>query len=149
MRVETDDGSTTFGSTSAAGKTVFARGTGMTSLSGIMFFSFGNYKLVPRTNPDIVLGAVSVENDVTSNSFEITPHPVRTTAMIQCEIKATNQPIMKIMNLAGQELYSIETINQQGNMHSAMIPSGLPAGMYMFKLIGDSEVQSGTFIVQP
>ncbi len=149
MRVETDDGSTTIGSTSAAGKTVLSRGTGMTSLSGIMFFSFGNYKLVPRTNADIVLGAVSVENDAVSKSFDITPHPVRTNAMIQCEIKATNQPIMKIMNISGQELFSIETINQQGNMHSAIIPSGLPAGMYMFKIIGDFEVQSGTFIVQP
>lgn len=149
MRIETDDGSTTYGSTSATGKTVLQRGTGMTSLTGIMFFSFGNYKLVPRTNSDIVLGAVSVENDMSSNRFEITPHPVRSTAMIQCEIKATTQPIMKIMNLAGQELYAIETINQQGNMHSAMIPSGLPAGMYMFKMIGDIETQTGTFIVQP
>jgi hypothetical protein len=30
-----------------------------------------------------------------------------------------------------------------------MIPSGLPAGMYMFKMIGDAEIKTGTFIVQP
>jgi hypothetical protein len=53
------------------------------------------------------------------------------------------------MNLSGQELFTIETINQKDNIHSAMIPSGLSAGMYMFKMIGDSEVKTGTFIVQP
>jgi hypothetical protein len=149
MRVETDDGSTTYGSSSSAGKTVLARGTGMKNLTGIMFFSFGNYKLVPRTNADIALGAVSIEEDVISEQFDITPHPVRTTAQIQCEINTVHQPILKIMNLSGQELHTIETIKLQGALHSAIIPSGLPAGMYMFKMIGDAEIKTGTFIVQP
>jgi hypothetical protein len=149
MRVETDDGSTTYGSTSAAGKTVLARGTGITNLTGIMFFSFGNYKLVPRTNSDITLGSVSVENDIINADIAIIPHPVRTISMIQCEMQSRKQPILTIMNLAGQELFTITTINREGSIHSAMIPSGLPAGMYMFKMIGDAEIKSGTFIVQP
>jgi hypothetical protein len=53
------------------------------------------------------------------------------------------------MNLSGQELHTIETLTLQGSLHSAMIPSGLPAGMYMFKMIGDAEIKTGTFIVQP
>ncbi len=149
MRVETDDGSTTYGSSSSAGKTVLSRGTGIKDLTGIMFFSFGNYKLVPRTNTDIELGSVSVEQDAIIGQFEIVPHPVRSIATIQCEINTTKQPILKIMNLSGQELFTIETFNQKDNIHSAMIPSGLSAGMYLFKMIGDSEVKTGTFIVQP
>ena len=149
MRVETDDGSSTYGSSSSTGKTVLARGTGMKNLTGIMFFSFGNYKLVPRTNADIALGSVSIEEDAISGQFDITPHPVRTTALIQCEINTVNKPILKIMNLSGQELHTIETLTLQGSLHSAMIPSGLPAGMYMFKMIGDAEIKTGTFIVQP
>ena len=149
MRVETDDGSSTYGSSSSSGKTVLARGTGIKNLTGIMYFSFGNYKLVPRTNADIALGAVSIEEDVISGQFEITPHPVRTTALIQCEITTINQPILKILNLSGQELHTIETLTLQGALHSAIIPSGLPAGMYIFKMIGDAEIKTGTFIVQP
>jgi hypothetical protein len=114
-----------------------------------MFFSFGNYKLVPRTNADITLGSVSIEEDAISGQFDITPHPVRTTALIQCEINTVNKPILKIMNLSGQELHTIETLTLQGSLHSAMIPSGLPAGMYMFKMIGDAEIKTGSFIVQP
>lgn len=149
MRVETDDGATTYGSTSATGKTVMSRGTGIKNLTGIMFFSFGNYKLVPRTNADIELGSVSVENDMTESSFDITPHPVHTTALIRCEVSSTKQAMFKIMNLAGQEVYSTQAINEYGNVHSAMIPAGLSAGIYIFKMLGDMEVQSGTFIVQP
>ncbi|MGA1306670.1 MAG: hypothetical protein ACO30M_02080, partial [Candidatus Kapaibacteriota bacterium] len=147
MRVETDDGATTYGSATSADKSVLNRGTKIKTITGIMYFSFGNYKLVPRDNSDVNLGSVSVEESQDFNT-EIIPHPAQPLSRIYATLSTTTSPIFQIMNIHGQKVYSSEAIHDSNDRFYGMIPSGLPSGMYMFTMSGDSDIASGTFIVQ-
>lgn len=147
MRVETDDGSTTYGSVSSGEKTALKRGTGIKSITGIMYFSFGNYKLVPRTNPDIVLGPVSVEEDVDYQT-EVIPHPAQSQSRIYANIQSSIQPIVYIMNSRGQQIATLEVLNDGSNRYYAILPAGLTPGMYSFRFVGDLQSVSGIFIAQ-
>ncbi len=55
LRVETDDGATHYGTRGTDGKIVLQRGQRLEYIRGILFYSFGNYKLVPRKDDDIGL----------------------------------------------------------------------------------------------
>lgn len=148
MRVETDDGATTYGSSTASGKTALARGTTIKNIMGIMYFSFGNYKLIPRTNNDVQLGPVSIENDVITEEPDIIPHPVRSASYIRCSMNSVRLPIVQIMNLSGRVIETLETNVLDNSVFTARIPDGLAAGAYSYRMIGDKEIKSGTFIVQ-
>ncbi|MGA1413633.1 MAG: DUF5689 domain-containing protein [Candidatus Kapaibacteriota bacterium] len=147
MRVETDDGATTYGSATSADKSVLNRGTQIKTITGIMYFSFGNYKLVPRNNSDVILGSVSVEESQDFNT-EIIPHPAQPLSRIYATLSTTTSPIFQIMNIHGQKVYSSEAIHDSNDRFYGIIPAGLPSGMYMFTMSGDSDIASGTFIVQ-
>jgi hypothetical protein len=147
MRVETDDGATTYGSATSADKSVLSRGTQIKTITGIMYFSFGNYKLVPRNNSDVILGSVSVEESQDFNT-EIIPHPAQPLSRIYATLSTTTSPIFQIMNIHGQKVYSSEAIKDSNDRFYGIIPAGLPSGMYMFTMSGASDIASGTFIVQ-
>ena len=147
MRVETDDGATTYGSATSADKSVLNRGTQIKTITGIMYFSFGNYKLVPRNNSDVILGSVSVEESQNFNT-EIIPHPAQPLSRIYATLSTTTSPIFQIMNIHGQKVYSAEAINDSNDRFYGIIPAGLPSGMYMFTMSAASDIASGTFIVQ-
>jgi hypothetical protein len=112
-----------------------------------MYFSFGNYKLVPRNNSDVILGSVSVEESQNFNT-EIIPHPAQPLSRIYATLSTTTSPIFQIMNIHGQKVYSSEAINDSNDRFYGIIPAGLPSGMYMFTMSGASDIASGTFIVQ-
>lgn len=147
MRVETDDGATTYGSATSADKSVLSRGTQIKTITGIMYFSFGNYKLVPRNNSDVILGSVSVEESQDFNT-EIIPHPAQPLSRIYATLSTTTSPIFQIMNIHGQKVYYAEAINDSNDRFYGIIPAGLPSGMYMFTMSSASNIASGTFIVQ-
>jgi len=147
MRVETDDGSTSYGSVTSAEKSALKRGTGIKSITGIMYFSFGNYKLVPRTNPDILLGPVSVEEDMRYKT-EVVPHPAQSQSRIYANIQSTIQPTLFILDSRGQQVAALEVMMDSSNRYYGIIPSGLIPGMYGFRFVGDLQSASGLFIVQ-
>lgn len=55
VRVETDDGATRYGTRGTDGKVVLQRGQRLEHIRGVLFYSFGNYKLVPRRDDDVGL----------------------------------------------------------------------------------------------
>lgn len=147
MRVETDDGATTYGSSTTAEKTALKRSTEIKNITGIMYFSFGNYKLVPRTNADIVFGSVSVE-DVSSQQVEIIPHPAQPLSKIYATVSSSIPPMLHIMNIHGQKIYSVETSMDSDKRYYAVIPHGLSSGLYLYSIKGDSDIVTGTFIIE-
>jgi hypothetical protein len=76
LRVETDDGATSYGTRGTDGKRVLQRGQRIRVLRGILFYSFGNYKLVPRKDEDIELVS-DVEHYGGAAPVRIFPQPAR------------------------------------------------------------------------
>jgi hypothetical protein len=52
------------------------------------------------------------------------------------------------MNLSGRVIETLETNVLDNSVFTARIPDGLAAGAYSYRMIGDKEIKSGTFIVQ-
>lgn len=148
-RVETDDGSTTYSVVTKTGRTVLSRGTALKSLSGIMYFSFGNYKLVPRNNEDISLGATNVEFDYISSvtTMQIMPNPAQDKALLSLQLSAPINGSIKLYSTLGAPVMELHKGLLTAGYHSFEIPSILPAGFYLCRIESGNAMQSVPFIV--
>ncbi len=109
-------------------------------LRGILFYSFGNYKLVPRKTDDFV-GYVS---DVEGNQFNVVneykleqnyPNPFNPVTTIQYNIPKEGFVQIKIYNILGQEVKTLVNMNQPaGNYKVIFDASSLSSGVYLYQI---------------
>ncbi|MEJ5261920.1 MAG: T9SS type A sorting domain-containing protein, partial [Ignavibacterium sp.] len=109
-------------------------------LRGILFYSFGNYKLVPRKSDDFV-GYVS---DVEGNQFNIVneykleqnyPNPFNPVTTIQYNIPKEGFVQIKIYNILGQEVKTLVNMSQPaGNYKVIFDASSLSSGVYLYQI---------------
>ncbi len=132
MRVETDEGSTTLATAPASRKRVLQRGTKLASLRGIMYYSFSNFKLVPRDDQDVLLEANSVEfSPLGENSIMAFPNPFAENATVAISFSYDTQAEISIVDNVG---------NKVGTLGAGFYP----AGNYVFHL-NSSDLASGTY----
>lgn len=108
-------------------------------LRGILFYSFGNYKLVPRKSDDFV-GYVSDVNDnitfVSEYKLEQNyPNPFNPITTIQYNIPKEGFVQIKVFNILGQEVKTLVNMNQApGNYKVIFDASSLSSGVYLYQI---------------
>lgn len=109
-------------------------------LRGILFYSFGNYKLVPRKSDDFVgyVSDVENENSFTVNEYNLEqnyPNPFNPVTTIQYNIPKEGFVQIKIFNILGQEVKTLVNMNQTaGNYKVIFDASSLSSGVYLYQI---------------
>ncbi len=114
-------------------------------LTGIMYYSFSNYKLVPRYNSDFVgytiVGVNDNQNEVPVNySLEQNyPNPFNPSTTISYAIPNSGNVVLKIYNVLGQELRTLINQFQSAGTHKVSFDaSRLSSGVYFYSIQADN-----------
>ncbi len=119
------------------------------SISGIMYFSFGNYKLNPRQESDFVGFATSVEENGTIptvfNLDQNYPNPFNPTTSISYDLPKNEFVSINVFDLMGREVKTLVNKEQVAGFRSVKwdatnnLGQPVSAGMYIYT------IQAGEF----
>jgi Secretion system C-terminal sorting domain len=115
------------------------------SLTGILWFGFSNYKLLPRKNDDFVDWVTDVEYDnVLPSEYALLqnyPNPFNPSTRIEFNLPVEANVTLKIFNMLGEEVQSL--LNNElksAGRHTVTFSAGnLATGIYIYRL------QAGNF----
>ncbi len=119
----------------------------MDELVGIMYYSFGNYKLIPRTDADFVNYSVDVEDDFNSvyefNLAQNYPNPFNPSTKINYSIPAEGLVTLKVYNVIGQEVATLVNDLKSAGAHTINFnASKLSSGIYLYKIDSNGFTQT-------
>ncbi len=123
------------------------QGTTIQRLTGIMFFSFGNYKLQPRTPQDFQ--NVTSVRQLSSLPEEamlgtLYPNPIshsHNTMTIPFSIAKPGEVRLSVVNLLGQEVDVLANVSYEAGKYEAQYDGhALSAGSYLIRLVADGRV---------
>ena len=119
----------------------------MDELIGIMYYSFGNYKLIPRTDADFVNYATDVNDNLTSvyefNLAQNYPNPFNPSTKINYSLQAEGLVTLKVFNILGQEVATLINDFQTAGTHSVNFDaSKLSSGIYLYKIDSNGFTQT-------
>ncbi len=114
------------------------------TLVGIMYYSFSNYKLTPRTNNDFI----GFSTDVNDNQYgqpvsykleQNYPNPFNPSTTISYAIPTEGLVTIKIYNILGQEVQSLLNQYQSPGIHKINFDAkSLTSGIYFYSIsVGD------------
>ncbi|MFN0158322.1 MAG: T9SS type A sorting domain-containing protein [Bacteroidota bacterium] len=131
---------------STFGKTILRVGNNISSLTGVIYFSFNRYKIVPRKNADFGTITTSVEIDydpIVPQSYALEqnyPNPFNPATVIEYNLPTSEIVTLKIFNMLGQEVQTLVSGAQEPGRYTVRFDgAGLSSGMYFYRL------QSGEF----
>lgn len=104
-------------------------------LTGLMYFSFGNYKLLPRTDDDFLAPVTSVEYDRLGNGFSIEAMPNFSAGDDISVVLSLDKPSHAVVSL----------VDAQGRTVRYLHAGMLPAGTMRFAVRAD--IASGSYRV--
>ncbi|MBU2507253.1 MAG: T9SS type A sorting domain-containing protein [Bacteroidetes bacterium] len=110
------------------------------SIMGIMFYSFSNYKLVPRNNGDFIGHLVVGVNDNIEipSSFTVSqnyPNPFNPTTTIVFSIPTSENVQIRVFNLLGQVVKEITNQRFSAGTHNVNFSAGnLSSGLYIYQV---------------
>ena len=126
----------------ATGKFILKKNDRISSLTGVMYFSFLRYKFVPRTDADF--GTItSVEGDPSLADGRVErfslaqnyPNPFNPSTLIRYEIPSAVNVKLVVYNLLGQEVRTLVNEMQAPGAHTIRFDgSTLASGMYLYRL---------------
>ncbi|MFO7525552.1 MAG: T9SS type A sorting domain-containing protein [Ignavibacteriaceae bacterium] len=109
-------------------------------LRGILFYSFGNYKLVPRKSDDFVGHVTNIEEikNAVVNSYELVqnyPNPFNPVTTIQYSIPEAGFVQIKIFNILGQEVAALVNMEQSSGSYKVIFDANkLSSGVYLYQI---------------
>lgn len=114
-------------------------GNFMSELRGIMYFSFGNYKLIPRTDDDFVGFLTPVEEEhavpYKYNLAQNYPNPFNPSTTISYSIKEEGLVTLKVFNILGQQVANlVNEFKTPGDYKVNFDASRLSSGIYLYKI---------------
>lgn len=117
-------------------------GDRFTNVKGILYYSFGNYKIVPRKNDDFEGYQTDVENDVLPASFELKqnyPNPFNPGTFIEYNLPESATVTLKIYDLMGREIKTlVDNDFQKPGLYKYFLNlSEFSSGVYFYKLTSD------------
>ncbi len=139
-RVELEDGSNSYHNGSGEPGTILVQlGAHFQKLKGIMYYSFSNYKLVPRKDDDFVGYTTAVKNEnslpVSFNLEQNYPNPFNPSTKIIYSIPQESKVTLKIFNILGQQVKTLVNETQrQGTYTVTFNASSLPSGIYFYNI---------------
>jgi len=111
------------------------------SLSGILLYTFGNYKLDPRSDDDFsgyIPVSVENQNNTLPEKFELNqnyPNPFNPSTIITFSIPIESKVVLKIFNILGEEVKTIvNEIKTAGKYSVTFDASGISTGIYFYNL---------------
>ncbi|MGE5500035.1 MAG: T9SS type A sorting domain-containing protein [Syntrophothermus sp.] len=149
-RVELQDGASTYNNfwdslvVKKPGYIRVKNGDQFSAISGILIYSYSNYKIFPRKNSDFEGYKTDVKNTYTgvAKDFSLTqnyPNPFNPSTSIQYSVPADGFVTLKVFNALGQEVRTL--VNQyqgSGNYKVTFNANDLPSGVYLYKLSAGS-----------
>lgn len=132
---------------SALGKTVLKVGNTIGALTGIVYYSFNQYKFVPRTNADFVNVVLTGVDEEPASAIPASytlhqnyPNPFNPSTTIRFALPSAGQTTLRVYNLLGQELATLVNDVMPAGVHAVRYnASSLPSGVYFFR------IESGSF----
>jgi DNA/RNA endonuclease YhcR with UshA esterase domain len=155
-RVELQDGNNTYHNWDATGleniPIRISQGNKFTELRGIMYYSFGNYKLIPRTNADFVGYTTSVEDQKSTplvyKLAQNYPNPFNPSTRINYSIKEEGLVTLRVFNILGQEVATlVNDIKDPGNYNVNFDANKLSSGIYLYKIDSNGFTQTKKMIL--
>jgi hypothetical protein len=127
-------------------------GNTISELTGIMFYSFGNYKLIPRMNSDFVGVVTAVEDEVSvPHEYALKqnyPNPFNPTTTIEYSLPDAGIVKVTIYNVLGQEIsILVNQFKTQGVHKITFDAKNLPSGIYFYKMESNNFVQTKKLIL--
>lgn len=114
-------------------------------LIGVLFYSFSNYKLVPRKADDFV-GLTAVDNELQEvKDYYVSqnyPNPFNPVTTIAYSLPQSGVVSLKIYNILGQEVKSLVNMDQASGSYKVIFDaSNLSSGVYLYQLnVNDYQV---------
>lgn len=109
---------------------------GISSLQGVLYYAFGKYKMVPRTNSDFgtIIGVEPI-NEIATQFWlrQNYPNPFNPVTNIVYNLPTEAEVIIKIFNLLGQEVKTlVNGIQNKGKYEVQFDGKDLASGMYIY-----------------
>lgn len=126
-------------------KTLLLEGQKISSLTGIMYYSFNYYKFVPRTDADFgtITSVPGTAVAMAPSAYALEqnyPNPFNPTTTISFSIPKSGMTTLKVYNVIGQEVATLVNGVQSMGTHTVQFnASVLASGVYFYR------IQSGTF----
>ncbi|MGE5430515.1 MAG: T9SS type A sorting domain-containing protein [Syntrophomonadaceae bacterium] len=120
--------------------TTVSTGNKFSSITGVLVYTHGNYKLFPRTNDDFkgYLSGVETAGNSVPSSYSLKqnyPNPFNPSTTIEYSIPQGSMVSLKIFNLLGQEVQTLVNQFQNGGTYKATFnASSMPSGIYFYQL---------------
>jgi hypothetical protein len=128
------------------GKTIFQVGNKIGSLTGIVYYSFNQYKFVPRTDADfvdVVLTSVAEKSREIPSAYALDqnfPNPFNPSTTIQYALPHAGNTTLKVYNILGQQVASLVNEFQAPGKYTVKFDaSSMASGVYFYR------VQSGSY----
>ena len=147
LRLETQEGPhpyhNNWSTTLPANKTIPLNvGDRFTTVKGILFFSFSNYKIVPRKEDDFVGYQTGVEDEILPDKFVLKqnyPNPFNPSTVIEYNLPEASNVTLKIYDLMGREVKTLVNCEFQtkGLYKYFVYSNDLSSGVYFYLLKTD------------
>ncbi|MDD8017994.1 MAG: T9SS type A sorting domain-containing protein [Bacteroidota bacterium] len=115
-------------------------GAKISSLVGILDYSFSSYKLEPRKNSDFgtITGVIQRDGELVPAKYELSqnfPNPFNPTTSIRYSLPVSGAVTMKIFNILGQEVSTVvNTVQNSGSYIVNFDATRLSSGVYFYEL---------------
>ena len=131
-------------------KTILHKGDKFSYIQGLIYYSWGNWKIIPRGNSDYGIYTPKYSptgvNDCQENipsKFGLSqnyPNPYNPTTMIEFDLAMKGNVSLRVYNILGQEVMTLANGYYNAGHYSVLFDgSRLSSGMYFYKLQSSSE----------
>lgn len=133
------------------GLTLLTKNDIISYTEGILYYAFGNYKLVPRRNPDFgTVTPVGITNiSEIAETYQLLqnyPNPFNPSTTIKFSLPVSGFVSLKIFDIAGRQVNSLVNGFMTGGTYSTRFDSyGLASGTYFYSLVVNDS-KGGRFV---
>ncbi len=125
---------------SSFGKTILKEGDRISSLTGVMYYSFNRYKIAPRRNADFgTVTSVDIDyHPAVPSDYVLAqnyPNPFNPSTVIEYSLPKSGVVSLKLFNILGQEVQTLVNQTQDAGRYTVRFDGAtLSTGVYFYRL---------------